>query len=136
MKGGCDGSVKPYKARLVTKGYAQKYEVNYDETFVPVVRYSSIRTLVAFAIWYDMIIDQMDVITAFLNGTLEEEIYMQQPVGYVPQGKEHIVHKLNKSIYGLKQSLDVRIKHLGTTWDSSSFLRAQQIHVFSSKQEI
>ena len=104
VKKGSDGSVQRYKARLVAKGFAQKYGVDYDETFAPVVRYSSIRTLLAFAIQNDMLIHQMDAVTAFLNGTLEEEIYMKQPPGYVQKGKEHLVCKLNKSLYGLKQS--------------------------------
>ena len=99
-----DGRVERFKGRLVAKGYAQKYGIDYDETFSPVVRFSSIRALLAYAVQNDMLIHQMDVVTAFLNGTLSEEIYMQQPDGYVVPGKEHLVCRLKKSLYGLKQS--------------------------------
>ena len=99
-----NGSIDCYKGRLVAKGYAQQYGVDYDETYSPVVRFASIRALLAFAIDNDMMIHQMDVVTAFLNGILEEEIYMEQPEGYVRPECEHLVCKLNKSLYGLKQS--------------------------------
>ena len=93
-----------FKGRLVAKGYAQKYGIDYEETFSPVVQFSSIRALLAFVVENDMLIHQMDVVTAFLNGSLEEEIYMEQPEGYVQPGKRHLVCKLKKSLYGLKQS--------------------------------
>ncbi len=99
-----EGRVKRFKARLVAKGYAQKYGIDYDETFSPVVRFSSIRTLLAFAVQNNMVVHQMDVVTAFLNGQLDEDIYMRQPEGYAQPGKEHLVCKLEKSLYGLKQS--------------------------------
>ena len=99
-----DGKVERFKARLVAKGYAQKYGIDYDEIFSPVVRFSSIRFLIAFAVQHDMLIHQMDVETAFLNGKLGEEIYMQQPEGYVKPGEKYLVCKREKSLYGLKQS--------------------------------
>ncbi len=68
------------------------------------VRYSSIRTILAFAVQNGMLVHQMDVVTAFLNGILEEEIYMDQPPGYMKKGEENRVCKLKRSIYGLKQS--------------------------------
>ena len=77
-----DGRVERFKARIVAKGYAQKYGIDYDERFSPVVRFSSIRVLLAFAVQNNMLIHQMDVVTAFLNGKLDEEIYMQQPERY------------------------------------------------------
>ena len=103
-KCGSDGTVDRYKGRLIAKGYAQRFGVDYDETFSPVVRFSSIRALLAVAVVNDMLVHQMDVVTAFLNGTLEEEIYMQQPEGYIQPGSDHLVCKLKKSLYGLKQS--------------------------------
>ena len=104
LKHDVDGRVERFKARLVAKGYAQKYGIDYDEIFSPVVRFSSIRLLLAFAVQHDFLIHQMDVETAFLNGKLDEEIYMQQPEGYVKPGEEHLACKLEKSLYGLKQS--------------------------------
>ena len=99
-----NGRVERFKGRLVAKGYAEKYGIDYDETFSPVVRFSSIRTLLAFAVQNGMLIHQMDVETAFLNGNLDKEIYMDQPERYGIPGKEHLVCKLKKSLYGLKQS--------------------------------
>ena len=99
-----DGRVERYKCRLVAKGYSQKYGADYDETFSPVVRFSLIRTLLSFAVQNNMHVHQMDVVTAFLNGHLDEDINMEQPEGYIRPGEESLVCKLKKSIYGLKQS--------------------------------
>lgn len=104
VKHGNDGRVERFKGRLVAQGFSQQYGIDYDETFSPVVRFSSIRTLLAFGVQNNMLIHQMDVETAFLNGKLDEVMYMRQPDGYVKQGEEHLVCKLNKSLYGLKQS--------------------------------
>ena len=98
------GEVKSFKGRLVAQGFSQKYGIDYDEVFSPVARFSSIRTLLAFAVERKMLIHQMDVVTPFLNGDLKEEIYMRLPPGYVKPGKEKLVCKLKKSLYGLKQS--------------------------------
>ena len=78
--------------------------MDYDETFSPVVRFESIRTVVALAVQRGLKLHQMDVISAFLNGELEDEVYMKQPEGFAVRGKERLVCKLNKSLYGLKQS--------------------------------
>ena len=96
LKHATDVTVECFKACLVAKGYAQKYGIDYDDTFSPVVRFSSIRLLLAFAVQNDLLIHQMDVETAFLNGKLDEEIYIQQPEGYVKPGEEHLVCKLEK----------------------------------------
>ena len=99
-----DGSIEKYKARLVAKGFTQKQNIDYFDTFAPVTRISSIRVLIALASIHKLFIHQMDVKTAFLNGDLEEEIYMEQPEGCVVSGQENKVCKLLKSLYGLKQA--------------------------------
>ena len=104
LKHNCDGSIERYKARLVAQGYSQSEGADYQEVFSPVVHYSTIRSLLAVANIYDWEIHQMDVKTAFLQGDLEEEIYMRQPDGYIDNDKPNHVCKLKKSIYGLKQA--------------------------------
>ena len=74
-----NGEVERFKGRLVAQGFSQKYGIDYEETFSPVARFSSIRTILAFAARRGMLVHQMDVITAFLNGDLKEDMYMQQP---------------------------------------------------------
>ena len=98
------GNVERYKARLVAKGYTQKDGVDYKETFSPVSKKDSLRIIMALVAHYDLELHQMDVKTAFLNGDLEEEVYMDQPQGFETTGKESLVCKLKKSIYGLKQA--------------------------------
>jgi hypothetical protein len=104
LKKKADGSIDRYKARLVAKGYAQKEGIDYTETFAPVARFSAIRALLSLTAYYDFELHQMDVRTAFLNGDLDHEIYMTQPEGFVALGQEHLVCKLRKSLYGLKQA--------------------------------
>ena len=99
-----NSSCPRYKARLVVKGFNQKKGIDFDEIFSPVVKMSSIRVILGLAASFDLEIEQMDVKTAFLHGDLEEEIYMEQPEGFVVKGKENYVCKLNKSLYGLKQA--------------------------------
>lgn len=96
-----DGKVVRYKARLVIKGYKQKKGIDYGEVYSPVVRYTSVRYLFALAVKYNLEIDQMDAVSAFLQGEIDTEIYMQQPPTY-EKGSE--VCLLHKSIYGLKQA--------------------------------
>lgn len=89
---------------MVARGYSQELGVDYNEVFSPVARYETIRTLLAAAVGEEMFIHQMDVISAYLQGHLHDEVYMEQPDMFVQIGQEEKVCKLLKSIYGLKQS--------------------------------
>ena len=95
-KMGEDGTAERYKALLVAQGFSQKCGLDYDETFSPVVRTESVRSMIALAAKDNLLIHQMDVTTAFLNGSLEEEVYMKQPEGFSTKGKEHLVCKLKR----------------------------------------
>lgn len=113
-----DGTIEKAKARLVAKGFKQKPFIDYIETFAPVSKFVSIRIILTVAMMKKMLIVQMDVKTAFLNGTLIENIYMRQPEGFTVD--ENKVCKLKKSIYGLKQAamvwnteIDNHLKSLG-----------------------
>ena len=97
------GNVERFKARLVAKGFAQREGIDYTEVFAPVSKHTTLRTLLSLAAEQNMEIRQIDVKTAFLNGYLEEEIYMEQPPGFVEGGSD-LVCKLNRSLYGLKQA--------------------------------
>jgi len=98
------GNIERYKARLAAKGYTQKDDIGYKETFSPISKKDSLRIVMTLVAHYDLELHQMDVKTAFLNGDLEEEVYMDQPEGFVTTRKEKFVYKLKKSIYGLKQA--------------------------------
>lgn len=102
MKRDMDGNIVRYKARLVAKGCSQLFGIDYNETFSPVVRYSTIRFLIALAVKNKLKIDLMNAITAFLQGELDEEIYIEQPEGFKTNSNQ--VCRLNKAMYGLKQA--------------------------------
>lgn len=107
IKTDAEGKIQRHKARLVAQGFSQKFGVDYDQVFAPVARQSTFRILLSVAAGRNMRVFHFDAKTAFLNGELQEEIYMKQPPGFVKDGKEDLVCKLRKSIYGLKQSARV-----------------------------
>ena len=99
-----DGSINKHKARLVVKGYAQVFGVDYSDTFALVARLDTIRILLAVAAQMNWRVYQLDVKSAFLNGVLQEEIYVEQPEGFEKKGEEDKVFLLKKALYGLKQA--------------------------------
>ncbi|GJW27013.1 retrovirus-related pol polyprotein from transposon TNT 1-94 [Tanacetum coccineum] len=98
------GGILKNKARLVARGYRQEEGIDFEESFAPVARLEAIRIFLAFAAHMNMVIYQMDVKTAFLNGNLREEVYVSQPDGFVDPDKPNYVYKLKKALYGLKQA--------------------------------
>jgi hypothetical protein len=122
------GEVDRYKARLVARGFTQKHGIDYTETFAPVAKFTSIRCLMAIAAKDDMEIHQMDVKTAYLNGDLNEEIYMVQPEGFEQVGGETLVCKLNKSLYGLKQAGRMWYFKIDETFKELGFKRSDADH--------
>ena len=97
-----NGDIVRHKARLVARGFTQRYGIDYAETYSPVVRYTTVRLLVAWAATHKMKIHQMDVVTAYLQGDVEEELYLEQPQGFSDDTDK--VCRLRKAIYGLKQA--------------------------------
>ncbi|KAK0579188.1 hypothetical protein LWI29_022490 [Acer saccharum] len=93
-----------YKARLVAKGFTQREGIDYNEIFSPVVKYKTIRIILALVSYFDMELEKLDVKTAFLHGDLDETIYMSQPKGFESKSKPSHVCLLKKSLYGLKQA--------------------------------
>ena len=98
------GTIIRNKSRLVTQGYIQVEGINFDETFAPVARLESIRILLAITSHLNFKLYQMDVKSAFLNGMLQEEVYVEQPKGFVDPHRPDDVYKLKRALYGLKQA--------------------------------
>lgn len=116
-----DNTVR-YRARLVAKGFTQKEGVDYKETFSPVLRYSVLKLLFALSVKLDMNVMHYDVTTAFLNGNLEESVYMQPPPNLALSGK---VLKLKKAIYGLKQSARAWYKRVDECLQKLNYKKSQ-----------
>ena len=98
-----DGSIEKYKAIFLDRGFSHKEGIDYEETFVPVSRYTSIKTIMELASMMKWYLHQMDVNTTFLNGVIEKEVYIEQPQGFEVENRATHVCKLKKVLYGLNQ---------------------------------
>ena len=104
VKVGPNGAIDRLKARLVPERYTQIYELDYGNTFSLVAKSASVRLLISFAAMHHWMLHQLDIKNAFLHGELAEEVYMEQPPGFVAQGESGLVCHQRWSLYGLKQS--------------------------------
>ena len=122
VKRKADGSIERHKARLVAKGYAQHPGFDFTETFAPTPKWASLRAILALAAFHDLHLESVDISSAFLNGELEEEVYMQQPEGFIEKGKDWY-WLLKKSLYGLKQAPRCWHKKLNQALEEMGFNR-------------
>ena len=99
-----DGEVSRNKERLICKGYSQEESIDYGENFSPVARLEGVRTLLAYVAHRGFKVYQMNVKSTFLNGIIDEEVYIEQLEGFVDPSKRDMVYKLHKALYGLKQA--------------------------------
>ena len=120
-----DGSIQRHNARLVAKGYSQQPEIDFQETFAPAARLDTIRALIALAAQKGWFLYQLDVKSAFLNGVLKEEAYVDQPQGFVVKGEEGKVYKLKKALYGLKQAPRAWYSEIDSYFKRKGFQRSK-----------
>lgn len=128
-----DGSIERYKARLVAKGFTQTYGIDYQETFAPVAKINSIRVLLSLAVHLNWPLQQLDVKNAFLNGDLEEEVFMDLPPGFEGKFGEKKVCRLKKSLYGLKQSPRAWFDRFGKVVKLQGYVQSQADHTMFYK---
>jgi histone deacetylase 1/2 len=113
VKKKADGTLDRYKAHLVAKGHKQRYGIDYEDTFSPMVKAATIRIVLSMAVSRGWSLRQLDVQNAFLHGDLEEDVYMRQPPGYEDKSVPHYICKLDKAVYGFKLALCAWYSRLG-----------------------
>lgn len=135
LKKDAQGNIIIYKARLVAKGYVQEHGVDFDEVFAPVTRLETVRLLLALAAKCEWEVHHLDVKTAFLNGDISEDVYVVQPEGFVKEGKEHMVCKLIKALYGLHQAPRAWYLKLNLYLESLGFKKCPSEHAVYTRKE-
>lgn len=134
IKRDANGNIVKHKARLVAKGYVQEKGVDFDEFFAPVTRLETVRLLLALAAKNSWEVHHLDVKTAFLNGDIKEEVYVMQPEGFVKKGKEKLVYKLFKALYGLRQAPRAWYSKLNSCLQGLGFVRCPYEHAVYTKR--
>jgi histone deacetylase 1/2 len=122
VKRHANGTIEWYKARLVAKGFKQHYGLDYEDSFSPVVKPATVRLLLSLAVTRGWFIRQLDIENAFLNGVLEEEVFMRQPPGFEDSERPHHLCRLIKALYGLKQAPRAWHARLATVLRQHGFL--------------
>jgi len=120
-----DGMVQRNKAMLVAKGYSQQQGVNYNDTFSLVARLDTIRTLITLAGQNGWLLYQLDVKSVFLNGEFKQEVYVEQPRGFIIEGEEDKVYRLKNALYRLKQALRAWYSQIDGHFDEKCFLKSK-----------
>jgi hypothetical protein len=133
IKHATDGSIEKYKERFVARGFSQKEGIDYEETFSPVSRYTSIRTIISLATKMKWKLHQMDVKTTLLNGVIEEEVYIEQPQGFEVEDRKTHVCILKKALYGLKQAPRAWYGRIDSFLTSLGFTKSKVDSNFTSR---
>ena len=135
VKKDANGEIVKHKARLVAKGYVQKHGIDYEEVFAPVTRLETVRLLLALAAKNSWEVHHLDVKSAFLNGELQEEVYVTQPKGYVKQGQESKVYRLLKALYGLRQAPRAWYAQLNRCLQKLGFIKCPFEHAVYTRKD-
>lgn len=130
-----NGKIIKHKARLVAKVYVQKQGIDFEEVFAPVTRLETVKLLLALAAKNSWEVHHLDVKSAFLNGDLEETVYVSQPKGFVQKNKEHMVYRLVKALYGLRQAPRAWYAKLNKCLESLGFTKCPYEHAVYTKRE-
>lgn len=135
LKKDTKGEIIKHKARIVAKGYVQQHGVDFEDIFAPVTRLETVRLLLALSAKHGWIVHHLDVKSAFLNGDLKEEVYVSQPEGYEKPGQEHLVYKLRKALYGLRQAPRAWYAKLKKCLESMGLVRCPYEYAVYTKRE-
>jgi hypothetical protein len=126
IKHGVDGSIEKYKERFFAHGFSQKEGIDYEETFSHVARYTSIRTIIALVANMKWKLHHMDMKTTFLNGVIEEEVYIEKPQGFEVEDRKSHVYKFKKALYGLKKDPRAWYGHIDSFLMSLVFTKSKK----------